>query len=70
MFSRTIGESEEPIVLVERKGDVAGGGQRRFEASLGECGDSQGERENEKQRGPGAKSRSLTRKRRGFGMTG
>ena len=50
MFSGTIGEGEEAVVLVEGKGDVAGGWQRRFEAFLGECGESQSERENEKQR--------------------
>ena len=37
-FAGTIGEGQETIVLVERKRDVAGWRQRRFEASLGECG--------------------------------
>jgi hypothetical protein len=38
LFSGTIGEREEPIVLVERKSDVAGWRKRRFKAPLGECG--------------------------------
>ena len=42
----TIGEGEEAIVLVERKSDVAGWRQRRFEALLSECGKSECEYQN------------------------
>ena len=49
-LSGTIGEGEEAVVLVEGKGDVARGGQWRFEAPLGESGESESERENEQQR--------------------
>jgi len=36
-FSGAIGEGEEAVVLVEREGDVAGWGKRRFKAPLSEC---------------------------------
>jgi len=42
-FSGAIGEGEEAVVLVEREGDVAGWGKRRFKAPLSECGNRERE---------------------------
>jgi len=42
-FSGAIGEGEEAVVLVEREGDVAGWGKRRFKAPLSERGNRERE---------------------------